>query len=131
MIQTLDILTPTRGQSLAADVRALVSSETLVRADEQLARRTTFRVGGPADVYVEPASEADLAAVLNFCAEAEEKFFVLGRGSNLLVRDGGFRGVVICLAHAHFSRIEVHGDRLHCGAGAKLKHVAVEASVTG
>jgi len=56
---------------------------------------------------------------------------VIGRGSNLLVRDGGVRGVVICLAHASFSRIEVAGERLHCGAGAKLKNVAVEAKRNG
>src|SRR5207247_10903079 len=89
------------------------------------------RVGGPADVYVEPASEADLAHVLEFCAERGQKFFVLGRGSNLVVRDGGFRGVVICLAHPHFSRTEVVGDRLRCGAGAKLKQLAVEAKRNG
>jgi len=52
---------------------------------------------------------------------------VLGRGSNLLIRDGGIRGVVISLAHAHFSRIDVVGDKIHCGAGLKLKTVAVEA----
>ena len=49
--------------------------------DEPLARRTTLRVGGPADLYVEPASEADLAAVLQYCAESALRFFVLGRGS--------------------------------------------------
>ena len=54
-------------------------------------------------------------------------FFVLGRGSNLLVRDGGIRGVVVSLAHPHFSQVEIRGDRLHCGAGAKLKTVAIEA----
>jgi UDP-N-acetylenolpyruvoylglucosamine reductase len=52
---------------------------------------------------------------------------MLGRGSNLLVRDGGFRGVVICLARAFFTCIEVTGQTLRCGAGAKLKAVAVEA----
>jgi UDP-N-acetylenolpyruvoylglucosamine reductase len=62
---------------------------------------------------------------VKFCGENEIKFFILGRGSNLLVRDGGFRGVVICLPC--FSRIEIVGERLHCGAGAKLKNVSVEA----
>jgi UDP-N-acetylenolpyruvoylglucosamine reductase len=90
-----------------------------------------LRVGGPAGVYVEPASEADLAAVVKMCAERAVKFFTLGRGSNLLVRDGGFRGVVICLAHPVFGRIEVLGDRLRCGAGAKLKQVAAEAKRHG
>ena len=47
------------------------------------------------------------------------------------MKDGGFRGVVICLAHAHFSRIEARGERLNCGAGARLKAVAVEARRNG
>ena len=122
------------GEPLAAELAGRVSGGTLIQRDEPLARRTTLRVGGPADVYVEPASEADLAAVLKFCGEHEVNFFILGRGSNLLVRDGGFRGVVICLAHPHFSQIEIVGERLRCGAGAKLKQVAVEAkrnSLTG
>jgi UDP-N-acetylenolpyruvoylglucosamine reductase len=54
-------------------------------------------------------------------------FIVLGRGSNLLVRDGGIRGVVICLTQPNFSRLEIVGDRLRCGAGVRLKVVAVEA----
>jgi UDP-N-acetylenolpyruvoylglucosamine reductase len=108
-----------------------VSSETLVRRNELLAKRTTLRVGGPADLYVEPASEEDLAAVLKFCAVQGIAFFVLGRGSNLLVRDAGFRGVVICLAHPQFSRIEIMGECLRCGAGARLKSVAVEAKRHG
>src|SRR6266516_7338921 len=114
-------------EQLARELGGRVSGGTRVRCHEPLAKRTTLRVGGPADVYVEPASEADLATVLKFCAEWALKFFILGRGSNLLVREGGFRGVVLCLAHSHFSRIEVADERLHCGAGAKLKQVAVEA----
>lgn len=107
-----------------AELARLVSPATVLRTDEPLARRTTLRVGGPADLYVEPATEADLSAVLDYCARSGRRVFVLGRGSNLLVRDGGFRGVVICLAQPHFCRIEVAGDRLWCGAGAKLKEVA-------
>jgi UDP-N-acetylenolpyruvoylglucosamine reductase len=64
---------------------------------------------------------------VKFCSGRNVPFFVIGRGSNLLVRDGGFRGVIICLAHENFSRIKVEGGRLRCGAGAKLKNVAVEA----
>jgi UDP-N-acetylenolpyruvoylglucosamine reductase len=90
-----------------------------------------LRVGGPADVYVEPASEADLAAVLKFCGVRKIKFFILGRGSNLIVRDAGFRGVVICLAQPAFSKIEIDGELMICGAGARLKHVAVEARRNG
>ena len=115
----------------AAELALRLSAETIIRPDEPLARRTTLRVGGPADLYVEPATEEDLRQVLRFCGERKLPFFVLGRGSNLLVKDGGFRGMVICLAQPQFSRIEMVADRLHCGAGAKLKAVAVAARRQG
>jgi len=119
------------GAEAADEIAQRVSPATVVRRDEPLARHTTLRVGGPADVYVEPASEHDLAAVLAYCHDHGRQSFVLGRGSNLLVKDGGFRGVVLCLAHAQFSRIEISGERLSCGAGARLKAVAVEARRQG
>jgi UDP-N-acetylmuramate--L-alanine ligase len=81
-----------------------LSPKSVLRRDEPLAKRTTLRVGGPADFYVEPASEAELAQVLQLCAERRLPFLLLGRGSNLLIRDGGIRGVVICLASAQFTR---------------------------
>ena len=117
--------------NFADELAARVSSATVIRRDEPLAKRTTLRVGGPADYYVEPADEKDLASVLRFCGEQEMPFFMLGRGSNLLIRDGGFRGVVICLASPVFSRIEITGEKMRCGAGAKLKNVAVEARRNG
>ena len=118
-------------EAFAVDLAPRVSPFTLIRQHEPLAKRTTLRVGGPAEVYVEPASETDLAAVVEFAAERDVNTFVLGRGSNLLVRDGGIRGVVICLAHPSFSAVKVIGERMRCGAGAKLKQVAVEAKRAG
>src|ERR1700733_4747987 len=85
-------------EQAAAELARRVSPETVIRRDEPLAKRTTLRVGGPADWYVEPGSENDLAAILVFCSEQKFPFFLLGRGSNLLVKDRGFRGVVISLA---------------------------------
>jgi UDP-N-acetylenolpyruvoylglucosamine reductase len=117
--------------SMADELATLVSSATLLRRSEPMAKHTTLRVGGPADVYVEPSSEADLAAILKFCGPRQIKFFILGRGSNLIVRDAGFRGVVICLAQPAFSQIEINGEQMTCGAGARLKHVAVEARRNG
>ncbi|MCL4788767.1 MAG: UDP-N-acetylmuramate dehydrogenase [Verrucomicrobia bacterium] len=145
-------------EHFADDLARQLSPEAVVRRHEPLDRRTTLRVGGPADLFVVPANESDLASTLAFCRERALQFFVLGRGSNLLVRDGGFRGVVIALAHPHFSRITVEPSgvtpgtcaedlpsgatsplgvpddpvptpqgRLRCGAGAKLKQVAIEA----
>ena len=115
------------GAQAGSELAQRVSQATVLRYDEPLAKHTTLRVGGPADVYVEPASEPELTAVVSCCHERGWQFFVIGRGSNLLVRDRGFRGVVICLAHVQFSRIEVSGELLNCGAGAKLKAVAAEA----
>ncbi len=113
------------------ELAAKLSPESAVRRDEPLARRTTLRVGGTADFYAEPASENDLAEILRFCAAHQLPVFILGRGSNLLIRDGGIRGMVICLAHPHFSEVRIQGERLRCGAGARLKTVAVEAKRNG
>ena len=127
MIQPLAVETPSTNAVPGDNLAACVSPQTVIRYHEPLAKRTTLRVGGPADIYVEPASEPDLSGVLRFARERAMPCFVLGRGSNLLVRDGGFRGIVICLAHSIFSRIDVEGHNLRCGAGARLKAIANEA----
>jgi len=114
-------------RQLAQELLKRVTSQTIVSADEPLAKRTTLRVGGPADLYIEPASEEDLKRSLNFIQEHELALFVMGRGSNLLVKDSGVRGAVICLSQSGFSNIEVNGNKLKCGAGAKLRAVATEA----
>jgi len=118
-------------EHITKELAGCVSRAIIIRRNEPLAKHTTLRVGGPADIYIEPASEGDLSSIVTYCTERSLPFFVMGRGSNLLVRDGGFRGVMICLAHPHFSSIEVAGERLHCGAGAKLKSVTVEAKRNG
>lgn len=99
----------------------------LARRDEPMAKHTTWRVGGKADFYVEPESEASLAAILRICHEFKKPFFILGRGSNLLVRDGGYRGIVISLSQTAFGYIRVDGERIQCGAGARLRDVVMEA----
>ncbi len=122
---------PRKNDSLVQALASLVSGATLLRENEPLARRTTLRVGGPADLFIEPANEADLAISLRFCAQKNLPVFILGRGSNLLVRDGGFRGAVLCLSQPEFGRIQFAANRVTCGAGAKLKAVAVEARRNG
>ncbi len=117
--------------TIAANLAACVSPETVIRCDEPMAPHTTLRVGGPADFFVEPVDEKDLAAVLKFCGERQLPFFILGRGSNLLVRDGGFRGVVICLSAPEFARIEILDGKIRAGAGARQKALAVEARRAG
>lgn len=117
--------------ALAESLRAGLSPAAVVRRDEPLARRTTLRVGGPADVYVEPAGEADLAFAVRAARAAGEPVFLLGRGSNLLVRDGGLRAVVVCLAAPAFGEVHVETPRIRAGAGARLKHLAVAARRAG
>jgi UDP-N-acetylenolpyruvoylglucosamine reductase len=111
--------------------RDSLSPGTVVRQDEPLAKRTTLRVGGKADYFIEPANENDLSAALRLCGELKLPFIIIGRGSNLLIRDGGIRGVVISLGHESFSRVQITGEHLHTGAGAKLKTVSVEARRAG
>jgi UDP-N-acetylenolpyruvoylglucosamine reductase len=101
--------------------------QSMVRQNEPLGKRTTLRVGGCADLYVEPSSEEDLSQLVRICNEERVPFVLLGRGSNLLIRDGGLRGVAICLAHPHFSAIEITGCDARCGAGARLKVLSAKA----
>jgi UDP-N-acetylenolpyruvoylglucosamine reductase len=109
---------------LFRDFQVALPADSIVRRDEPLARRTTLRVGGPADLFVEPSSENALASVLELCQLRGVSFLLLGRGSNLLVRDGGYRGVVIHLGHANFSKLETDEDRVRAGAGVRLKDLA-------
>ncbi len=110
----------------------LIGAE-LVRADEPMSGHTTFRVGGPADYYVEPSNAVELAAVLRLCREEQIPYMILGNGSNLLVGDKGYRGVMIALGKA-WSDIVVEENRIRAGAGALLGAVsrqALKASLTG
>lgn len=118
--------------SWSEKLSATLSSNSVVRRNEPLAKRTTLRVGGCADAWVEPCCEEDLANLLRFCTAESVSWFVVGRGSNLLIKDQGFRGVVVCLSHESFSQANlVAGGRLQCGAGAKLRQVAVLARDSG
>ncbi|MCX7824191.1 MAG: UDP-N-acetylmuramate dehydrogenase [Verrucomicrobiae bacterium] len=95
--------------------------------NEPMAKKTTFQVGGNAQFWCEPSGEDDLAKLLAYCGANRVPFFVIGRGSNLLVRDSGVKGVVIRLAHASFRAVEVRGERIFAGAGAKLHDVVMAA----
>ena len=94
---------------------------------------TTLRVGGPADYFAEPRTEEELLLLIQEAKAARMPVLLLGNGSNLLVRDGGFRGLAIRLGKA-FSAIERRGSCLYAQAGALLSTLArqaQEASLTG
>ncbi|MCR4620868.1 MAG: UDP-N-acetylmuramate dehydrogenase [Clostridiales bacterium] len=104
-----------------------------VRRDEPMSRHTSFKVGGNADVFCEPSCAEELARALKAAKQAGAPFTVIGNGSNLLVRDGGIRGLVIRLGDS-FSAISVHGQELSVQAGAalaKLAAAAQEHALTG
>ena len=98
-----------------------------VQQHVSLDKYTTLRVGGSADYFAEPSSEKELSALLTAAKEAGVPVLLMGNGSNLLVRDGGFRGLVIRLGKA-FSRIEPWEHGLKAQAGALLSVLACEAA---
>lgn len=118
----------------AEKLKEIVGLEGDVRLHEPLAKHTTLRVGGPAQFWVEPRTEAAFAALICFCRREQLLLFVIGRGSNLLVRDGGIRGVVVHPTGGEFGDVTVKGREISAGVGAKLKQVAHagrDAGLTG
>jgi len=100
-----------------------------LRGDVELAPLTWFRVGGPAEILFRPADIEDLAAFLAACP-ADIPVMPLGVASNLLIRDGGLKGVVVRLG-GEFARVRFDGDRVIAGAGALDLTVAEEACAAG
>lgn len=104
------------------DTLEQIAGKENIHPNEPMSRHTTFRVGGPADVLVTPEAEK-LAAVTGACREAGEPYYIVGNGSNLLVGDGGIRGVVI-LTRDGMDEISADGVRITAGAGALLSRTA-------
>ena len=117
---------------LARDVAFLEEMQAamgagVARLYEPLAKHTTMRVGGPAQFWAEPETEEGFARLVRFCTEKLVPLFVMGRGSNLLVRDGGVPGVVVRLGRGEFRRMEWKDGLLTAGVGVKLKELAYSA----
>ena len=104
--------------------------EAKVLVKEPMAAHTTFRIGGPADYFVMPETVEELANVLKLCREEKVPYFILGNGSNLLVGDKGFSGVVIQL-YKNFDGLSVEGTKVTAKSGAMLIRVAKEAAKAG
>ena len=105
----------------------------VVRYDEPLKSHTTFKIGGNCIALIEPREISDIIEAVKICRKNNIKFFVIGNGSNLLVPDEGYNGVIIKLK-SEFSKIEVEGYYLIVNSGAKLSEVytvAYENSLTG
>lgn len=116
-----------------ADTLRAATSIAQVLEHEPMARHTTMRVGGPAEILFSPASEGELLFAVREAKRAGAPFRIIGNGSNLLVLDGGLPGLTIRLGEA-FSKISVNGNQIRAQAGALLCRVAAaarDASLTG
>lgn len=115
-------------QKVIEQLQCIVGNENL-RQMEPMSMHTTFRVGGPADVLVQPQGE-QLAQVIRLCREQEIPYYIVGNGSNLLVGDGGIRGLVIEMGRGQ-DDILIEGDRVKAGAGMLLSRLANRAAECG
>jgi UDP-N-acetylmuramate--alanine ligase len=112
-------------------LRALIGPESKLARQEPMRKHTSIRVGGPAQFWFEPAHEEDLIAGLRHAARHGVPVTWIGRGTNLLVRDGGIRGLAVHLGHANFSKIEFDGETVVAGAGALLRAIVAAAKKRG
>lgn len=114
-----------------------IAGEQAVRLQEPMSAHTTFRIGGPADYFVEPDSESVLKELLLLCRETETPFFILGNGSNLLVSDEGYRGVMISLrgfdeiSFREGESTEAGKTIMTAGCGVLLSKAAMQAAERG
>lgn len=119
-------------QNLYEKLAAVLGQEKVL-AEEPMKKHTTFRVGGPADLFVMPSSEEEVKAAAAICDEEKVPYYIVGNGSNLLVSDKGYRGVIIQL-YKEMSRIRVEDNVIYAQAGAslaKIANTALESSLTG
>lgn len=104
-----------------------------VRRQEPMSLHTTFRIGGPADLFVMPGSIQAVADSIRICKETQTPYAVIGNGSNLLVSDAGYRGVIIQIGR-NLNQVSVNGEEIRAQAGAMLSVIAKTAlseSLTG
>lgn len=115
-------------REVAAQLRRALSGD--VREREQMARHTTFRIGGPADLVISCETLADLSEAIRVCDDAGIEWTIVGKGSNLLVSDDGYRGAVISLGR-EFKAHSVEGSEIKAGAACILAYIVQDAFSRG
>ena len=103
-----------------------IIGENNVLRDEPMSSHTTFRIGGPADYFVMPSSAGEIRRITELCMDQKIPYYVIGNGSNLLVGDKGYRGVIIQV-FKNMRDIQVEGETVRAQAGALLSKVAAAA----
>lgn len=112
-------------QSFYDKLTSVIAKER-VYVDEPMSRHTTFRVGGPADFFVTPKVKEEVRDVIRICKEAGMPYYIIGNGSNLLVSDAGYRGVIVQI-YKEMNEVKVEGDLVKAQAGALLSGIAAKA----
>ena len=118
--------------NIVDDLIKIVGSENVLQ-NEPMSKHTTFRIGGNADVFVTPNTTESLESIISYVTNNNIPYYIIGNGSNLLVKDNGFRGVIIQL-YKKFANIVVNDNVITAQAGALLSTVAKTAlnnSLTG
>ena len=107
-----------------------IAGKDAVAVNEPMARHTTFRIGGPADWFVAPSGTEEVRDVIELCRQQAVPYYIIGNGSNLLVGDKGYRGVIIQVFRK-MSGISTEGEMIRAQAGALLSKVAAAACSAG
>ncbi len=118
--------------SLAQRLVQIVGEDNVL-LDEPMRDHTTFEIGGPADIFVTPDDPEEVASVLAACREADAPTFILGCGSDLLVSDEGYRGVIVSLTEGLIN-VTTDGKQMCCQAGVGLgdaSEMACELGLSG
>lgn len=110
--------------SLAGELQSLVRGS--IRINEAMRNHTTWKIGGKADLFLDPSDKEDIRQAVEFARERSIPFTVIGNGSNLLIKDGGIRGLVIKIGRG-MAKLAVNGNRIKAGAGVMLPELAAVA----
>ncbi|GAB6181891.1 UDP-N-acetylmuramate dehydrogenase [Desulfotomaculum defluvii] len=110
--------------SLAGELQSLVQGS--IRTNEPMKKHTTWRIGGNADIFLDPSDKEDIRQAVEFARERSIPFTVIGNGSNLLIKDGGIRGLVIKIGRG-MATYSIEGTRIKAGAGMILPELAAAA----
>ncbi len=112
-------------------LQAIMATEN-IKENEPMKNHTSFKVGGPADLFLMPQTRTELQQVLEICKESDKPLYIMGNGSNLIVRDKGYRGIIVNTKA--LNRVEVQGTTLIAEPGISLKdlaNIALQENLTG
>ncbi len=119
-------------QELEKKLLSILKAEQVKKA-EPMKSHTTFRVGGPAAYFVTPQTAEEVAEVIEACTQENVPYYIVGNGSNLLVSDKGYEGVIIQI-YKQMNQVEIEGTQIHAQAGVLLSMIAkraLDAGLTG